>query len=110
MRRVAIIGSGITGLLTAHGLRRAGFEVALYSDRTGADWLERSAPTGTAGRFDSSLAYDRELGLAHWDAESPALEGVSLVFCPKVGNRLVSLTGRLERPGRAIDVRLMSAR
>jgi 2-polyprenyl-6-methoxyphenol hydroxylase-like FAD-dependent oxidoreductase len=110
MRRVAIVGSGIAGLLAAHGFRRAGFAVSLFSDRTGADWLERSRPTGTAGRFDSSLSYDRELGLAHWDAEAPGFDGVSLVFCAKPGNRLVSLTGLFGRPALAIDVRLLSAR
>src|SRR5207302_882267 len=78
--------------------------------RSGDDWLERSRPTGTAGRFDQSLSYDRELGLAHWDGEAPGIAGVSLVFCQKPGNRLASLTGRLERPGLAIDVRLLSSR
>ncbi len=31
MRRIAVVGSGIAGLLTAHGLRRAGHEVTLFS-------------------------------------------------------------------------------
>ncbi|HMV69958.1 MAG TPA: NAD(P)-binding protein, partial [Myxococcota bacterium] len=110
MRSAAIVGSGIAGLLTAHGLLREGFRVTLYSDRTPEDWLLRSAPTGTAARFPRSLDYDAELGLNFWDDACPELMGVSLSFGLKPRNRLVTLTGRLDRPARAIDVRMMSAR
>src|SRR5688572_25442906 len=110
VRRIAIVGSGIAGLLTAHGLRRAGHAVTLYSDRTGEDWLERSRPTGTAARFDLSLSYDRELGLAELTDAAPAGEGVSLAFCLRSRNRLVTLAGRFARPFRAVDVRLLSQR
>lgn len=110
MRRIAIIGSGISGLLTAHGLRRAGYDVTLFSDRTPEDWLTRSKPTGTAGRFEPAIAYERELGLAHWEHEAKKVEGAHLTFCPEPGNRLLTLAGRLEKPGLAIDVRLQSHR
>lgn len=110
MRQIAIVGSGIAGLLTAHGLRRAGYDVTLFSDRTPEQWLHESKPTGTAGRFDPALSYERELGLAHWEADAPRVEGVHLTFCPEPGNRLLTLTGRIEKPGMAIDVRLQSSR
>ena len=87
MRRIAIVGSGIAGLLTAHGLRRAGHEVTLYSDRTGRQWLEEARPTGAAGRFHRALAVDRELGLAHWDDHEAYIDGVTLAFCAKRRNR-----------------------
>lgn len=96
-RRVAIVGSGQAGLLAAHGLVRAGHEVTLYSDRTADRWLNGSRPTGTAARFELALAYERELGLAHWDAAAPGIEGVHLTFCPALGNRLVTLTGRVAK-------------
>lgn len=110
MRTAAIIGSGISGLLTALGLRKAGFDVTVYSDRSPEDWLVRSTPTGTAARFSRSLDFDAELGVNHWDDTCPPCEGVSLVFGAKSRNRLVTLTGKLARPARAIDVRLLSAR
>jgi hypothetical protein len=104
------VGAGVAGLLTALGLRKSGHEVTLYSDRTPDDFLTKVPPTGTAARFPRSLDYDAELGVNHWDSVCPPLEGVSLAFGLKPVNRLLTLTGRLSRPARAIDVRLLSAR
>lgn len=110
MRRIAIIGSGIVGLTLAHALRRAGHDVALYSDRTPRQWLDESRPTGTAARFDDALSFERELGLNHWDDVAPRGEGVFVTFCPKFRNPLVRLYGRNERPFQAVDLRLQCAR
>src|SRR5262249_14158991 len=93
-RRIAIVGSGQTGLLAAHGFVQAGHEVTLYTDRSGDRWLNETKPTGAAGRFDLALAYERELGLAHWEDVAPKMRGVFLTFCPKAGNRLATMTGR----------------
>jgi 2-polyprenyl-6-methoxyphenol hydroxylase-like FAD-dependent oxidoreductase len=110
MRQIAIVGSGIAGLVAAHGLRRAGYGVTLYSDRTPEQWLHESRPTGTAARFDLALSYERELGLNHWDDVAPKGEGVFLTFCPTAHNQLVRLLGRGERPFQAVDLRLQSHR
>lgn len=110
MKRIAIVGSGISGLAAAHGLRRAGCEVDLYSDRTPEQWLRESRPTGTAARFELALSYERELGLNFWDGVAPRGEGVFLTFCPTLHNRLVTLLGRFRSPFQAVDVRLQSAR
>jgi 2-polyprenyl-6-methoxyphenol hydroxylase-like FAD-dependent oxidoreductase len=85
-RRIAIVGSGQAGLLAAHGLAKQGHEVTLYSDRTADRWLNASRPTGTAARFEPALAYERELGLAHWEAAAPTIAGVHLTFCPSMKN------------------------
>ncbi|KAK5662493.1 hypothetical protein OQA88_8405 [Cercophora sp. LCS_1] len=42
--KVAIIGAGLTGLLTAHGLKKAGFEVALFDQEAGLDARPRDWP------------------------------------------------------------------
>ncbi|HEY2093986.1 MAG TPA: styrene monooxygenase/indole monooxygenase family protein [Thermoanaerobaculia bacterium] len=110
MRRIAIVGSGITGLVAAHGLLRSGYDVTLYSDRTPEAWLNESRPTGTAARFDLALSYERELGLNFWDDVAPKGEGVFLTFCPTPHNQLIRLVGRLRQPFQAVDVRLQSAR
>jgi hypothetical protein len=110
MRRIAIIGSGQAGLLTAHALLKAGYEVTLYSDRTPEQWLNESKPTGTAARFGLSLQLEHELGLNFWDKDVPPIEGVHLTLCPVPGNRLLTLTGRVGRPALSVDVRLQSHR
>lgn len=110
MRKIAIIGSGLAGLLTAHGLRRAGYDVTLYSDKTPEQWLNESRPTGTAARFELSLAFERELGLNHWETQAPKGRGVHLTFCPSRGNRLLTLAGRLQGYFQAVDLRLQSHR
>jgi hypothetical protein len=110
-RRIAIIGSGQAGLLAAHGLARAKHEVTLYSDRSADKWLD-SRPTGTAGRFAPALAFEKELGLNHWDEAAPKMQGVHLTFSPVVGNRLATLTGRAPEGSlnMAVDLRLQSHR
>ncbi len=108
--KFAIIGSGVAGLLTAHGLRRARFEVSLFTERSADAWLSECRPTGSAARFAPALDYERELGLDAWHDEAPPIEGAHIVFCPKLGLRLATLTGRQTRPGRAIDVRLQCHR
>lgn len=109
MRRIAVIGSGISGLLTAHGLLRAGHAVTVFTDRTADQWLH-GRPTGTAARFASALAYERALELDDWHADAPAIVGAHLLYCPTPGNVLATLTGRQSTPGLAIDVRLQSHR
>ncbi len=110
MRRIAIIGSGQAGLLAAHALVQRGYTVTLYSDRTPDQWLNRSRPTGTAGRFEPALAWERELGLDHWQAQAPDCRGIHLTFSLKPPNRLLTLTAKLPTRVCAIDLRLQSHR
>ena len=110
MRKIAIVGSGIIGLIAAYALRKHGYGVTLYSDRTADQWLNESRPTGTAARFEMALAFERELELNHWDDVAPRGEGVFLTFCPKLHNRLITLIGRSARPFQAVDVRLQCHR
>lgn len=110
MRKIAIVGSGIIGLIAAHALRKHRYDVTLYSDRSADQWLNESRPTGTAARFDMALQYERELGLNHWDDVAPRGEGVFLTFCPKLHNRLIDLRGRAPRPFQAVDLRLQCHR
>lgn len=109
MRKIAIIGSGQSALLVAHGLLRAGNAVALYSDRTPESWLADARPTGTAVRFARSLAYERALGLGDLQAEAPPMDGLKVTICSHPAKPFLTLLGCFQDPPLAIDVRLQSA-
>jgi hypothetical protein len=109
-RTIAIIGAGHAGLLAAHGLLRAGYDVTLISDRTADQWLNVVRPTGTAARLNLGLALERQLELNHWDAVAPKLEGAHFTVCRTPGKRLLSVAGRFARPGLALDLRLQCHR
>ena len=110
MRKIAVIGSGQSGVLAAHALLQAGYRVALYSDRSPEQWLDEGRPTGTAVRFARSLAYERMLGLAHWHEAAPKMDGLKVTICSGPAKPFLTLMGRFAVSPLAIDVRLQSAR
>jgi 2-polyprenyl-6-methoxyphenol hydroxylase-like FAD-dependent oxidoreductase len=109
MRKIAVIGSGQAGLLAAHGLLQAGYDVEVYSDRTPDEWLARARPTGTAVRFARSLEYEQALGLARWHAAAPKMNGLKLTLCADPARPFLTMLGRFGVSPLAIDVRLQSA-
>lgn len=110
MRKVSIIGSGTSSLFAAHALIRQDYDVTIYSDRTADDWLNRSAPTGTAYLYGSTIALEQELGIEHWYEDSYKGVGVHLDFQPTAGADRLIATGNFEGPGAAIDIRMRVAR
>jgi Styrene monooxygenase A putative substrate binding domain len=109
MRKIAIVGSGQAGLLAAHGLLQAGYEVELYSDRTPEEWLTTARPTGTAVRFTRSLGYEHALGLDRRHADAPRMDGLKVTICASPARPFLTMLGRFSASPLAIDVRLQSA-
>lgn len=109
MRKIAIVGSGQAGLLAAHGLLQAGYDVEVYSDRTPDEWLTSARPTGTAVRFTRSLGYEHALGLDRWHADAPKMDGLKVTICSNPARPFLTMLGRFSASPLAIDVRLQSA-
>src|SRR5687767_11775550 len=109
MRKVAVIGSGQSGLVAAHGLLKEGYDVELYSERSPEEHLERGRPTGTAVRFSRSLAYERELGLDRHHRAAPTMEAVKMTICSHPAKQILTMCGRFGTSPLAIDLRLQSA-
>ena len=110
MTKVAIIGAGQAGTLTAVGLMNAGYDVTVYSDRTADSILNDTAPTGTAFIFGDTVAVERKHGVETFEDVAVPADGIHLFFNPKVGQELVAIRGELDdATGYAVDVRLKSA-
>ncbi|MER5394034.1 FAD-dependent oxidoreductase [Saccharopolyspora sp. NPDC002686] len=71
-RRIAIVGGGVAGLLTAHLLQRSGHRVTVLSGQRPAD-LRRGRILSTQCVFGARLRPERDAGLALWDDEAPAI-------------------------------------
>ncbi len=110
MRKIAIIGSGTTTLFIAHQLLQSGYAVTVYSDRTAEDWLQRSAPTGTAYLYECNVMLEREIGLEHWYDSSIHGQGIHLDFQSTVGSDRLVVLGNFTGEGAAIDIRMRIAR
>jgi len=108
LRRIAIVGAGQAGLQLGFGLLQWGYDVTVYSDRSAEEWFNGRV-TGTTFMFDRALSYERSLGLNLWDKEVQWGEGVHLDFSPTPRHRLLTVEGRFDLHGQAIDQRLKFA-
>nr|AIJ28540.1 FAD dependent oxidoreductase domain protein [Fischerella sp. ATCC 43239] len=108
MSKIAIIGSGINGMVAAHGLLAQGHKVSVYSALRPQDWLDKVPPSGTAARYPSALDIERELNLNHWEEVTPKIDGAHFTYCKQPGEQPMSLTGRVSCKIMAIDTRLQS--
>jgi flavin reductase (DIM6/NTAB) family NADH-FMN oxidoreductase RutF len=105
MKRIAIVGAGQSGLQLGLGLRAAGYEVTLYSDRS-ADDIQHRHVMSSQCMFDSALETERDLGLNYWEDECPKVEGISFAVPDPVGGRIMDWAGRLDNYAQSVDQRL----
>lgn len=107
MRRIAIVGSGQAGLPLALALLDKGYQVTVVSNRTPDD-LRRGKVMSSQCMFDASLQIERDLGLDHWAADCPPVQGIGLTVPhpEQPGAKLIDWSHRLDRPAQAVDQRL----
>lgn len=113
MAKVNVIGTGPAGCILAYALLRDGHQVSLFSDRTPDQWLNHSAPTGTAYLWGEVIDIERELGMDHWSQDMFGGHGVLFDRAAHVGDTNAKvMKGRFEygREGCGIDQRMRVSR
>ena len=64
-KRIAIIGAGESGLLLGLGLRNAGYDVTIVSNRS-PEQIHLGKVTSSQVMFETALQAERDLGLNFW--------------------------------------------
>ena len=105
MRKIAIVGAGQSGLQLGLGLLKSGYEVTLYSERSGHE-IGDGRVMSSQCMFDSALEIERDLGLNYWEEECPKVEGISLAVPDGVGGKIIDWAARLDNFAQSVDQRL----
>jgi 2-polyprenyl-6-methoxyphenol hydroxylase-like FAD-dependent oxidoreductase len=104
--RVAIVGSGISGVTLALRLQHLGVDATLLCDRT-PDEQRAGRVANLVARFPATRDRERQLGVAHWDTVPPcASQGIDVDV---VGTPL-AFFGRFDRTAQGIDFRVYLSR
>jgi 2-polyprenyl-6-methoxyphenol hydroxylase-like FAD-dependent oxidoreductase len=105
MRRIAVVGAGQAGLQLALGLRQAGFETTLVTDRTVSN-VRDGRVLSTQCMFGDALQTERDLGLAFWEDECPKIDRIRYSVGLPEGQLVLQLTGRLGAYAQSVDQRV----
>ncbi|NYI03261.1 styrene monooxygenase/indole monooxygenase family protein [Allostreptomyces psammosilenae] len=108
MPQILVVGAGQSGLQLALGLQARGHRVTVVTDRS-AERIRSGRVLSTQVMFDSARAHERALGLAHWDAEAPAVGGIGVSVADPGGGRALDWLGRLSAPAHSVDQRIKMA-
>jgi hypothetical protein len=109
MRRIAVVGAGQAGLQLALGLRQAGFETTLVTDRSAAE-VRGGRVLSTQCMFDDALQTERALGLGFWEDECPRIDRIRYSVGMPDGRLALQLVGRLDGYAQSVDQRLKMPR
>ena len=107
MAKVVIVGAGQSGLQLGIGLRQAGHDVTVVSNRTGEDFRTGRVMSSQC-MFANALDTERKLGIDFWDDVCPPVEGISLAVPDpeRPGEKAIDFASRLDRPAQATDQRV----
>lgn len=109
MRRVLIVGAGQGGLQLALGLQKHGYEVTVVSART-ADEIEHGNVMSSQFQFDSTLAFERDLGISFWEKEAPYTPNTTFALGADGPTPVLEWGAPLRRPGCNVDQRVKMSR
>jgi len=107
MKRIAIVGAGQSGLQLGLGLLAAGYEVTMFSNRTGED-IRRGKVMSSQCMFHTSLQIERDLGLDHWANDCPTVDGIGLAVPhpEQKGAKAIDWVARLNSSAQSVDQRV----
>src|SRR5439155_24023018 len=105
MKRIAIIGAGQSGLQLGLGLLSAGYQVTLYSDRSG-DEIQHGHVLSSQCMFDSALETERDFGLNYWEEECPKVAGISCEVPNRISGTIIDCTDGLDNFAESEDQRV----
>jgi hypothetical protein len=104
--KVAILGTGISGVTLALRLQQAGIDSTLFADRSPSE-IRDGRLLNTVARFGHTLERERALGIDHWAGAGHAFDCCHL----SVGAPLdVAFVGRAAGGVEAVDFRLLLPR
>jgi len=107
MKRIAIVGAGQSGLQLGLGLLAAGYEVTMFSNRTGED-IRRGKVMSSQCMFHASLQIERDLGLDLWAQDCPTVDGIGLAVPhpEQKGAKAIDWAARLDSSAQSVDQRV----
>ncbi|HEY1367258.1 MAG TPA: styrene monooxygenase/indole monooxygenase family protein [Gaiellaceae bacterium] len=106
MSRILIVGAGQAGLQLGLGLLQAGHDVTVVSNRTAED-IHDGKVMSSQCMFDAALQHERDLGINHWEAECPPVEGISFVVpAPDGSGKAIDWASRLDAYAQSVDQRV----
>ncbi len=110
MRNIAIIGAGQAGLSLAFGLKKEGYGVTLFTNRT-AEQIIKGRIMSSQGMFDSALRLERKWGLNFWDQQCPWNLSVTFTLgVPGLAQKGIQWKGKTDKPFQSIDQRIKFSR
>ncbi|HEX8079025.1 MAG TPA: styrene monooxygenase/indole monooxygenase family protein [Jatrophihabitans sp.] len=103
------MGAGQAGLQLALGLQHHGYDVTVVSART-ADEIENGNVMSSQFQFDSTLQFERDLGIYFWDGQPPYTPNTTFSLGGDGPTPILEWGSPLKKPGADIDQRVKMSR
>lgn len=104
MRKITIIGAGHAGLQLGTGLRRAGHDVTIVTNRSAAQ-VRAGRITSSQSMYNMAVGIERDFGLAFWDRDCPPIQGMHVRAGLDADRMMVDFRTRMSE-GQSVDQRL----